>query len=100
MNLLKLSNNTTLPEASAFGVKSFWLLVVTVLVTACNAFGFALLPSLCEVGLGCTAQEVVSKGSGAANLIQQLLPILTAIWLWMERRAPNLRLVFWRKETP
>jgi hypothetical protein len=31
------------------------------------------------------------------SLIQQLVPILTAIWLWFERRAPKFRLVFWRR---
>ena len=94
--MLRLSNNTDLPEASAFGVKSFWLLLITVLVTACNAAGFQLLPSLCEVGLGCTADEVVAKGQNAVSLIQQLLPILSAVWLWIERRAPTFRLVFRR----
>lgn len=95
--MFRLSNNTELPETSALGVKSFWLLLVTVLVTACNAIGFALLPSLCEVGLGCTAEEVAARGEHAVSLIQQLVPILTAIWLWFERRAPKFRLVFWRR---
>lgn len=95
--MFKLPNNTGLPEASAFGVKSFWLLLITVLVTACNALGFDLLPSLCEVGLGCTAQEVITKGERAVSLVQQLIPIATSIWLWIERRAPNFRLVFWRR---
>ena len=95
--MLRLSNNTDLPEASAFGVKSFWLLLITVLVTACNAAGFQLLPSLCEVDLGCTAEDVVARGEMAVGLIQQLLPILSAVWLWIERRAPNYRLTFWRR---
>lgn len=94
--MLKLSNNTALPEASAYGVKSFWLLLITVLITACNAFGFDLAASLCEVGLGCTADDIGAKAERAINLTQQLLPIITAIWLWIERRAPNFRLVFWR----
>lgn len=95
--MLRLSNNTDLPEASAFGVKSFWLLLITVVLQACNMLGINLLPGFCEVGLGCTAEELAAKGETAAGLIQQLVPILTAVWLWFERRAPNLRLVFWRK---
>lgn len=95
--MFRLSNNVDLPEAPAIGVKSFWLLLITVLVTACNAFGFQLLPSLCEVGLGCTPEEVASRGQNAQSLIQQLIPIGTAIWLWLERRAPKFRLVFWRR---
>lgn len=95
--MFRLPQNTGLPEASAFGVKSFWLLLITVLVTACNAVGFDLLPSLCEVGLGCTAQEVVTKGERAVSLVQQLAPIASAVWLWLERRAPNFRLVFRRR---
>lgn len=95
--MFRLSNNTDLPEASAFGVKSFWLLLITVVLQACNMLGINLLPGFCEVGLGCTAEELATKGETAAGLIQQLVPILTAVWLWFERRAPNLRLVFWRK---
>lgn len=95
--MLRLSNNTNLPEIPAYRVKSFWLLLITVLVTACNAAGFQLLPSLCEVDLGCTADEVIARGEAAVRLIQQLLPILSAIWLWIERRAPNYRLTFWRR---
>ena len=95
--MLKLSNNTLLPEAPAYGVKSFWLLLVTVLITACNAMGFDLAASLCEVGLGCTAEDIGTKAEHAVSLVQQLLPIITAVWLWFERRAPSFRLVFWRK---
>ena len=98
--MLKLSNNTLLPEAPAYGVKSFWLLLVTVLITACNAMGFDLAASLCEVGLGCTAEDIGSKAEHAVSLVQQLLPIITAVWLWFERRAPSFRLVFWRKSAP
>lgn len=98
--MFRLSNNTDLPEASAFSVKSFWLMLVTVLLTAVNALGFDLAGSLCEVGLGCSADEIASRGEHAVGLIQQLLPILTAIWMWFERRAPNLRLVFWRRSSP
>lgn len=97
--MFKLSNNTTLPTANALGVKSFWLLLVTVLVTACNAFGFDLVGSLCEVGLGCTADEVASKGNRAVSLIQQLIPIISAVWLWLERRAPNFRLTLWKSRS-
>ena len=95
--MLKLSNNTLLPEAPVYGVKSFWLLLVTVLITACNAMGFDLAASLCDVGLGCSAEDIGSKAEHAVSLVQQLLPIITAVWLWFERRAPNFRLVFWRK---
>lgn len=95
--MFRLSNNINLPEASAFGVKSFWLMLVTVAVMALNAVGFDLVKSLCEVGLGCTADQIAAKGERTVNLIQQLLPILTAVWMWFERRAPQLRLVFWKK---
>lgn len=95
--MLKLSNNISLPEAPAYGVKSFWLLLVTVLITACNALGFDLAGSFCEVGLGCTADAIGAKAEHAVGLVQQLLPILTSVWLWFERRAPNFRLVFWRR---
>lgn len=95
--MLKPPNNTLLPETPAYGVKSFWLLLVTVLITACNALGFDLAASLCEVGLGCTAEDIGTKAEHAVSLVQQLLPIITAVWLWLERRAPNFRLVFWRK---
>ena len=98
--MLKPSNNTLLPEAPAYGVKSFWLLLITVLITACNAMGFDLTASLCEVGLGCTADAIGAKAENAVGLVQQLLPILTSVWLWFERRAPNFRLVFWRKANP
>lgn len=94
--MLRLSNNTDLPPQQAFKVKSTWLLIVTVLVTLCNALGFDLMTSLCEAGLGCTAEAVVATGERAVGLIQQLIPIGTAIWLWLERRAPGLRLVFWK----
>lgn len=98
--MLKPPNNTLLPETPAYGVKSFWLLLITVLITACNALGFDLAASLCEVGLGCTAEDIGTKAEHAVSLVQQLLPIITAVWLWLERRAPNFRLVFWRKSAP
>jgi len=94
--MLRLSNNTDLPSQQAFKVKSTWLLIVTVLVTLCNAVGFDLMGSLCDAGLGCTAEAVVATGERTVNLIQQLIPIGTSIWLWLERRAPGLRLVFWK----
>lgn len=98
--MFRLSNNTALPEIPAYRVKSFWLLVITVLVTACNAFGFDLLGSFCEAGIGCSAEDVVAKGEHAVGLIQQLLPILTSLWLWVERRAPNFRLKLWGRAGP
>lgn len=94
--MLRLSNNTDLPAASALRVKSTWLLIITVLVTLCNAVGFDLMASLCDAGLGCSAEAIVETGGHAVNLIQQLVPIGTSIWLWLERRAPGLRLVFWK----
>lgn len=95
MDLLKLSNNAALPPIAAWKVKSFWLMLLTVLFTALNASGIDLRASLCDAGLGCTPDQIVDTGSRAVNSVQLLIPIITGIWTWIERRAPHYRLVFW-----
>lgn len=95
MDLLKLSNNTALPALPAWRVKSFWLMLLTVLFTALNAAGIDLRASLCDAGLGCTPDAIIDTGNRAVSAVQAMLPILTGIWTWIERRAPNYRLVLW-----
>lgn len=95
MNLLTLSNNTALPALPAWRVKSFWLMLLTVIFTALNATGVDLRASLCDAGLGCTPDQIIDTGSRAVGSVQSLIPILTGIWTWIERRAPKYRLTFW-----
>lgn len=95
MNLLKLSNNTALPALPAWKVKSFWLMLATVLFSALNSAGVDLRATLCDAGLGCSAEAIVDTGNRAISAVQSLIPIVTGIWTWIERRAPNYRLVLW-----
>lgn len=97
MNLLKLSNNAALPAVAAYKVKSFWLMLLTVLFSFLNAKGIDLGGSLCDAGLGCTADQIVGTGERAVSSVQQLIPIITGIWTWIERRAPHYRLILWGK---
>ncbi len=97
MNLLKISNNTALPAIPAWRVKSFWLMLLTVLFTTLNASGIDLRASLCDAGLGCSAEQVVATGERAIGSFQSLIPLLPGIWTWVERRAPKYRLILWGK---
>lgn len=69
------------PKLPAWQARSFWLTLFTVLTPLAGAAGLDL-PGL----LGAR-----SPGA-AADTVVQLLPMLTAIWAWSERRRPDFDL--------
>lgn len=94
-----LSNNKDLPQLPAWQAKSFWLTNITVLVALANAQGVDLLSILGDMGLGGTPEAVVDTAQRGVSAVQTLVPFVTGVWAWLERRAPNFRLVFWRRRT-
>lgn len=91
--LVTLSNNTDLPEISAWKVKSFWLQLLLVATIVLNYLGIDLTKALAEMGLGNSPEEVVATGQRAVNAFQEVfIPIILGVWMWLERRAPKFRL--------
>lgn len=74
--------NMSLPSLPAWQARSFWAVILTAILTVCSAFDIDLLGRL-----GTTE-------NGVLDAIDTLMPIATAIWAWLERRAPNHRLSF------
>lgn len=72
---------TERPKLPAWQARSFWLTLFTIATPAAAALGIDL-PAL--VGAGDPA--------GAADSIVQLIPALTGLWAWRERRAPRFDL--------
>lgn len=92
-----LANNKKLPELAAWKARSFWLTAVTGAVAVANSQGIDLLGALGEIGLGTTPDAVVDNAVQGVSAVQTLLPFVTGTWAWIERRAPNFRLVFWKR---
>lgn len=62
--------------------RSFWLTLVTILVTV---FGAPATDLIAALGFADVTQAV--------DWIMATLPVVTALWAWLERRAPTRRLV-------
>ncbi len=92
-----LSNNKALPELEAWKARSFWLTLVTGAVALANSQGVDLMGVTREIGLGASPADVVETASRHVSAVQELLPIVTGTWALIERRAPNFRLVFWKR---
>ncbi len=95
-----LSNNTTLPELPAWQAKSFWLTLITALIALANSQGIDLLAGAREIGLGNSPEAVLDNAQRGISAFQTLAPLVTGVWAWFERRAPNFRLVFWKRAAP
>lgn len=93
-----LSNNKALPALPAWKARSFWLTIITAGVALANTMGVDLLGILSEMGLGSSPNAVIDNASRGVGAVQQLIPIATGIWAWVERRAPNFRLTWWRRD--
>jgi hypothetical protein len=76
-------------EMPAWHARSFYAMLLTAATVLCNAFGIDFLAFLGDLGLGNGEHEIL-------NNIEMLMPLLFALWAWIERRAPRYRLV-WRR---
>lgn len=94
---MMLANNTNLPELPTLMARSTWAILLAFAVSVANARGFDLMAFFAEIGAGTTQDEVIATGERAVSAWQLFMPIALATWAWIERRAPNFRLVFWRK---
>jgi hypothetical protein len=88
--------NTNLPALPVWQARSFWAQALLVATVAANVAGVDLLGHTAELGLGATPDEVLATGDRAISAAQELAPLLLGLWAWVERRAPNYRLVLWR----
>lgn len=94
---MMLANNTTLPELPVWQARSFWAQLLLVASVLANAFGIDLFEALREMGIGANPDEVMATVTRIGSALQVLSPAFFGIWAWLERRAPNFRLVFWKK---
>lgn len=92
-----LANNVNLPELPFWQARSFWAQLLLVASVLANAAGFDLFGALREMGIGANPDEVMATVSRIGSALQVLSPAFFGVWSWIERRAPNFRLVFWRK---
>lgn len=92
---MMLSNNLTLPTLSALQARSTWAIVTMTAITLANAFGIDLLAFFAAIGAGSSPEEVIETGERVVSAWQSVAPLLLGLWAWIERRAPNYRLVFW-----
>lgn len=99
--LPKLSNNTGLPPLNGMAARSTWLVVLGTLFTLASAVGLDLGGLLGATGIGATPEEVVATGERFVGAWQLVAPQLLFLWAWIERRAPNYRLVWpWSAPAP
>jgi hypothetical protein len=87
-------NNLNLPELNGFKARSFWLMLLTMIATVLNMQGIDVFKALREMGIGGNAQQVLATGDRLVGIWQQVLPLVTGVWAYLERRAPNYRLVW------
>lgn len=92
---MKLSNNTTLPTLSGWQARSTWAIFFAALVTLCNMFGVDLMVFFTVIGAGSNPEAVIATGERIVSAWQMVAPLVLGLWAWIERRAPNFRLVFW-----
>jgi hypothetical protein len=93
---MMLANNTNLPELPFWQARSFWAQLLLVASVLANAAGFDLFGALREMGIGSNPDEVMATVTRIGSALQVLSPIAFGVWAWLERRAPNFRLVFWK----
>lgn len=91
-----LANNKNLPELPALMARSTWAILLAFAVSFANARGFDLMGFFAEIGAGSTQDQVIATGERAVSAWQFFAPLALGLWAWIERRAPNFRLVFWK----
>jgi hypothetical protein len=92
-----MADKPTLPPLFAPMARSFWAQALLLISVALNTAGIDLFRMLGEMGLGRSPEEVLATSDRVVSAWQQLAPLVFGLWAWLERRAPNYRLVFWRK---
>lgn len=92
-----MTDKSPLPPLFAPMARSFWAQALLLISVALNTAGIDLFGLLGDMGLGRSPEEVLAAGDRVVSAWQQLAPLVFGLWAWLERRAPNYRLVFWRK---
>ncbi|MBO4168889.1 hypothetical protein [Cereibacter azotoformans] len=87
--------SAALPALPIWQARSFYAQILLIVSVALNAFGIDLFRTLGEIGWGSTPEEVIATGDRAVAAWQQIAPLVFGLWAWIERRAPNFRLVWW-----
>lgn len=77
----------SLPPLPVWQARSFWASLLLVATVAANAFGVDLAAHLGD------PDTLLDRGAAMA---QALAPVAFGLWAWLERRAPNYRLVWGR----
>ncbi len=94
------SNNETLPDLPVIKARSFYLMLLALAITAANFYGIDLLGVFAAMGIGSTQGEIIATGERAVSAWQIVAPMVAGIWAYLERKAPNFRLVWpWSKRT-
>jgi hypothetical protein len=101
MRLPTLTNNTELPTLNGFAARSTWLMVIAAVVQVCTMLGIDLLAILGAMGFGSTPDAIVASAERVISAWQMIAPLAFSLWAWIERRAPNFRLVWpWPRLDP
>lgn len=80
------SPNTSLPELSAFSLKARSSLALLTIV-------IPPLLGMLGIDVGAVMPSITGAADHLISAVELLLPVVGGIWLWIERRAPNYRLV-------
>lgn len=96
---MKVANNLALPDLAVWKARSFWVQVLLLATVLANTFGVDLMAVLAGMGLGSDPDAVLANGARVVGAWQMVAPLVLGIWAWVERRAPNYRLVFWPRAT-
>lgn len=89
-----LSDNQSLPILPVWQARSSWAILLAALITLANFLGFDLLGFAAQIGAGATPDQILDTGNRLVSAWQIVAPLLFGLWAWIERRAPNYRLVW------
>ncbi|CAB4139342.1 hypothetical protein UFOVP346_38 [uncultured Caudovirales phage] len=77
-----MAEKIKLPALNPFLARSTYATILTVVTAVSSAFNVDIL------GNFGTSEE------GILDAVDSLLPVVTGLWLWLERRNPSFRIAF------
>lgn len=80
-----------LPPLPAWHARSFYAQLLLVATVLAHVWGVDFDGVIAGLGLSAPEQLI--------DLAMTVMPWLFGLWAWLERRAPNYQLVFWRSRT-
>lgn len=84
-----MNGNQSLPPLPAWHARSFYASLLLIATVICNALHI-------DLGGWFAAHLGLASESDVLDFVMAIMPIVFALWAWIERLAPNYRLV-WRR---